>query len=44
MQGGVGDYTQEIGLALHDLGCEVHVLAPTRTNPLAGLTVHPSDI
>ena len=26
MQGGVGDYTREIGLALRDLGCEVHVV------------------
>jgi glycosyltransferase involved in cell wall biosynthesis len=41
MQGGVGDYTREIGLALHDLGCQVLVA----TSPLAGpnppLTVHP---
>ena len=41
MQGGVGDYTREIGLALHALGCEVHVLAPTQAEPVPGLTVHP---
>jgi glycosyltransferase involved in cell wall biosynthesis len=40
MQGGVGDYTKEIGLALHDLGCEVDVLAPTQAGPVPGLTVH----
>jgi glycosyltransferase involved in cell wall biosynthesis len=39
MQGGVGDYTKEIGLALHDLGCEVEVLAPTQAGPVPGLTV-----
>jgi glycosyltransferase involved in cell wall biosynthesis len=41
MQGGVGDYTREIGLALHDLGCEVHVLTSTQAGPVTGLTVHP---
>jgi glycosyltransferase involved in cell wall biosynthesis len=41
MQGGVGDYTREIGLALHALGNEVHVLAPTQAGPVPGLTVHP---
>ena len=41
MQGGVGDYTREIGLALHNLGSEVHVLAPTQGGPVPGLTVHP---
>lgn len=41
MQGGVGDYTKEIGLALHDLGCEVEVLAPTQAGSVPGLTVHP---
>ncbi len=41
MQGGVGDYTREIGLALHALGCEVQVLAPTQAEPVPGLTVHP---
>ena len=29
MQGGVGDYTRELGLALHDLGCEVQVVTST---------------
>ena len=37
MQGGVGDYTREIGLALHDLGCEVHVATST-TGDLSGTT------
>ena len=41
MQGGVGDYTREIGLALHELGCEVQVLAPVQAGPVPGLTVHP---
>ena len=41
MQGGVGDYTREIGLALHALGNEVHVLAPTQAGPAPGLTIHP---
>jgi glycosyltransferase involved in cell wall biosynthesis len=41
MQGGVGDYTREIGLALHDLGCEVHVLTSTQAGPVTGLTVRP---
>jgi glycosyltransferase involved in cell wall biosynthesis len=41
MQGGVGDYTREIGLALRDLGCEVHVLTSIQAGPVAGLEVHP---
>ncbi len=41
MQGGVGDYTREIGLALHALGCQVHVVTSTRAGPAARLTVHP---
>jgi glycosyltransferase involved in cell wall biosynthesis len=41
MQGGVGDYTREIGLALHDLGCDVHVLTSTQAGPVVGLTIHP---
>jgi glycosyltransferase involved in cell wall biosynthesis len=41
MQGGVGDYTREIGLALGDLGCQVRVLTSTRAGPVDGLTVHP---
>jgi glycosyltransferase involved in cell wall biosynthesis len=41
MQGGVGDYTREIGLALCDLGCEVHVATSTTGGPVPGLTVHP---
>lgn len=41
MQGGVGDYTREIGLALHDLGCKVHVATSMQAGPLDSLTVHP---
>lgn len=41
MQGGVGDYTRELGLALRDLGCEVHVATSVHGGPDAGLTVHP---
>jgi glycosyltransferase involved in cell wall biosynthesis len=41
MQGGVGDYTREMGLALRDLSCEVHVATSTTGGPVPGLTVHP---
>lgn len=41
MQGGVGDYTREIGLALCDLGCEVQVASSTLAGPVSGLAVHP---
>jgi glycosyltransferase involved in cell wall biosynthesis len=41
MQGGVGDYTRELGLALSDLGCKVDVVAPTQARPVPGLTIHP---
>ena len=41
MQGGVGDYTCEIALALRDLGCSVQVVSSTRAGPVPGLTVHP---
>ncbi len=41
MQGGVGDYTREIGLALHDLDCEIHVATSTQARPVPGLVVHP---
>jgi glycosyltransferase involved in cell wall biosynthesis len=41
MQGGVGDYTRELGLALCDLGCQVHVLTSAGGGPVTGLTVHP---
>lgn len=40
MQGGVGDYTRELGLALRDLGSEVDVVGPTQARPVPGLTVH----
>lgn len=41
MQGGVGDYTREIGLALRTLGCSVQVVSATQSGPVPGLTVHP---
>ncbi len=41
MQGGVGDYTRELGLALHDLGCQVQVVTSRQAGPVPGLTVHP---
>jgi glycosyltransferase involved in cell wall biosynthesis len=41
MQGGVGDYTREIGLALRDLGCDVHVVTSAGAGQVPGLTVHP---
>jgi glycosyltransferase involved in cell wall biosynthesis len=41
MQGGVGDYTRELGLALRSLGCEVHVVTSRQAGPVPGLTVHP---
>ena len=37
MQGGVGDYTREIGLALCELGCEVHVATSSQAGPTPGL-------
>jgi glycosyltransferase involved in cell wall biosynthesis len=42
MQGGVGDYTREIGLALRDLGCQVHVATSTKAGPVPGLTLYPA--
>lgn len=41
MQGGVGDYTREMGLALRDLGCEVHVATSAAAGSVPGLIVHP---
>jgi glycosyltransferase involved in cell wall biosynthesis len=41
MQGGVGDYTRELGLALVEQGCEVHVATAVQAGPLPGLVVHP---
>jgi polysaccharide biosynthesis protein PslF len=41
MQGGVGDYTREIGLALADLGCQVQVLTSVHAGPADGLVVLP---
>jgi len=41
MQGGVGDYTCELGLALHDLGCTVHIATSAAGGPVPGLEVHP---
>ncbi len=42
MQGGVGDYTRELGLALGDLGCQVHIATSTQAGTVEGLTVHPA--
>jgi len=42
LQGGVGDYTRELGLALGDLGCQVHVATSTQAGTVEGLTVHPT--
>jgi glycosyltransferase involved in cell wall biosynthesis len=41
MQGGVGDYTRELGLALGELGCEVHVATSVQAGPVPGLAIHP---
>jgi glycosyltransferase involved in cell wall biosynthesis len=41
MQGGVGDYTRELGLALVEQGCEVHVATAVQGGPVPGLIVHP---
>jgi glycosyltransferase involved in cell wall biosynthesis len=41
MQGGVGDYTRELGLALRELGCRVGVLTATAGGPVPGLEVSP---
>lgn len=41
MQGGVGDYTRELGLALRALGCQVEVVTSTQAGPVPGLTVYP---
>ncbi len=41
MQGGVGDYTREIGLALCELGCQVHVVTSSQAGQVPGLSVHP---
>ena len=41
MQGGVGDYTRELGLALHDQGAQVHVATSKRAGPLPPLSVEP---
>jgi len=42
MQGGMGDYTKELGQALGSLGIEVHIITSVRGHSApAGLTVHP---
>jgi len=41
LQGGVGDYTRELGLALHDLGSQVHVVTSTGGGPVSGIEVQP---
>lgn len=41
MQGGMGDYTRQLGLALADLGCQVHVITSDQAGPVDRLTVYP---
>ena len=46
MQGGVGDYTRELGLALSELGCQVQVVTSMGGGPacpgrISGLSVQP---
>jgi glycosyltransferase involved in cell wall biosynthesis len=41
MEGGVGDYTREIALALAEQGCQVDVLTSIHAQPVAGLGVLP---
>jgi glycosyltransferase involved in cell wall biosynthesis len=41
MQGGVGDYTREVALALADQGCPVQVLTSVHGGPVEGLDVLP---
>ncbi len=41
MQGGVGDYTREMGLALTEQGCQVQVLTSVHGGPVAGLDIQP---
>jgi glycosyltransferase involved in cell wall biosynthesis len=41
MQGGVGDYTRELGLALAQQGGTVQVVTSAAAGPVAGLTVYP---
>jgi glycosyltransferase involved in cell wall biosynthesis len=41
MQGGVGDYTRGLGLALRDLDCDVHIVTSTRARPVSELGVEP---
>lgn len=41
MEGGVGDYTREIGQALQTLGCQVHVVTSVHAGPQPGILVHP---
>jgi glycosyltransferase involved in cell wall biosynthesis len=40
MQGGVGDYTRQLGIALTDLGCKVHVATSTQASTMDGMHVH----
>lgn len=41
MQGGVGDYTRELGLALAEQGCTVQVLTSAAAGAVEGLAVYP---
>lgn len=41
MEGGVGDFSREIALALAGLGCEVHVIAHRRARTDPSIAIHP---
>jgi glycosyltransferase involved in cell wall biosynthesis len=41
MQGGVGDYTREISLALREQGCQIAVVTSTQAGFVPGVNVHP---
>lgn len=40
-QGGVGDFSREMALALAALGHEIHVISHLRASPTTSVTVHP---
>ena len=40
-QGGVGDFSREMALALAALGHEIHVISHLHASPIPSLTVHP---
>jgi glycosyltransferase involved in cell wall biosynthesis len=42
MQGGVGDYTRELGQALAAQGCDVAVLTSRHAGPATGISIYPA--